>query len=67
MDVSAVLSASEGFLEQLGLSKAGDRLNLIAFCKTANERPDKSQEKKKALLKIFFSRKKNEKIITENQ
>ena len=60
MDVSAVLSAPEGFLEQLGLSKAGDRLNLVAFCKTTNERPEKSQEKKKALLEAFLSRKKNE-------
>ena len=25
---------SEGYLEQLGLSKAENRLNLIAFCKT---------------------------------
>lgn len=61
MDVSAVLSAPEGFLEQLGLSKAGDRLNLLAFCKTANEQPDKSQEKKKALLEAFLSRKKMKK------
>lgn len=61
MDVSAVLSAPEGFLEQLGLSKAGDRLNLVAFCKTTNERPEKSQDKKKALLEAFLSRKKMKK------
>ena len=61
MDVSAVLSAPEGFLEQLGLSKAGDRLNLVAFCKTTNERPEKSQDKKKALLKAFLSRQKMKK------
>ena len=58
MVVSAVLSAPEGFLEQLGLSKAGDRLNLVAFCKTTNERPEKSQEKKKAHLKPFSQEKK---------
>ena len=60
MDGPAVLSAPEGLLEQLGLSKAGDRLNLMAYCKTANEKPVKSQEKKKALLEAFLSRKKDE-------
>ena len=67
MVVSAVLSALEGFLEQLGLSKAGDRLNLVAFCKTTNERPEKSQEKKKALLEAFLSRKKMKKPMSVKQ
>lgn len=61
MDVSAVLNASERILEQLGLTKAGDRLNLTAFCKSAQEhngKPGKPQEdtttKKKALLEAFL-------------
>ena len=58
MDVSAVLSAPEGFLEQLGLSKAGDRLNLVAYRKTTSEKPENSQNKKKTLLEAFHSRKK---------
>ena len=61
MDAPAVLSAPEGLLEQLGLSKAGDRLNLMAYCKTSIEKPEKSQEKKKALLEAFLSRKKMKK------
>lgn len=58
MDAPAVLSAPEGLLEQLGLSKAGDRLNLVAYCKTTHEKPNESQQKKKALLEAFLSRKK---------
>ena len=50
MDAPAVLSAPEGLLEQLGLSKAGDRLNLVAYCKTTHEKPNESQQEKKALL-----------------
>ena len=72
MDVSAVLNASERILEQLGLTKAGDRLNLTAFCKSAQEnngRPGKPQEdtttKKKALLEAFLSRKKIKKTSND--
>ena len=61
MDAPAVLSAPEGLLEQLGLSKAGDRLNLVAYCKTTHEKPNESQQKKKALLEVFLSRKKMKK------
>lgn len=61
MDAPAVLSAPEGLLEQLGLSKAGDRLNLVAYCKTTHEKPNESQQKKKALLEAFLSRKKMKK------
>lgn len=61
MDAPAVLSAPEGLLEQLGLSKAGDRLNLVAYCKTTHEKPSESQQKKKALLEAFLSRKKMKK------
>ena len=52
MDAPAVLSAPEGLLEQLGLSKAGDRLNLVAYCKTTHEKPNESQQAKKALLEF---------------
>lgn len=61
MDAPAVLSAPEGLLEQLGLSKAGDRLNLVAYCKTTHEKPNESQQKKKALLEAFLSMKKMKK------
>ena len=50
MDAPAVLSAPEGLLEQLGLSKAGYRLNLVAYCKTTHEKVNESQQKKKALV-----------------
>ena len=50
MDAPAVLSAPEGLLEQLGLSKAGYRLNLVAYCKTTHEKANESQQKKKALV-----------------
>ena len=33
----------------------------MAYCKTTNEKPEKSQEKKKALLEAFLSRKKMKK------
>ena len=46
----------EGYLEQLGLSKAENRLKLFPFAK-----PEKSQEKKKVLLEPFLSRKKMKK------
>ena len=36
-------------------------MNLMAYCKTTNEKPEKSQEKKKALLEAFLSRKKMKK------
>ena len=61
MDAAAVLSAPEGLLEQLGLSKAGDRLNLVAYFKTTHEKPNESQQKKKALLEAFLSRQKMKK------
>ncbi|XP_044182588.1 uncharacterized protein LOC122963247 [Acropora millepora] len=50
MDAPAVLSAREGLLEQLGLSKAGYRLNLVAYCKTTHEKANESQQRKKALV-----------------
>ena len=50
MDAPAVLSAREGLLEQLGLSKAGYRLNLVAYCKTTHEKANESQQKRKALV-----------------
>lgn len=68
MDVSAVINASEKTLEHLGLIKAGDRLNLVAFCKDgmeeqkndklSGENPKEDSSKtKRALLEAFLSRK----------
>ena len=57
MDKSAIALASEAGLEELGLVRAGDRLNLISFCKS--EAPVKDNaDKRRALLETFLSSKK---------
>jgi hypothetical protein len=68
MDICAVANASDKVLEELGLTKAGDRLNLVAYCKsldincsgniTSNE---ESNKKRRVLLDAFLSRKKSTK------
>ena len=70
MDFCAAANAPEGILEEFGLRKAGNRLNLIAFCKSAeqsNENIEQSCEdntkKKKALLEAFLKKKGKENII----
>lgn len=63
MDVSAVMHASDDFLQQLGLEKAGDRLSLKAFCARECATDDKSGEseepkaKKRTLLESFLRKK----------
>lgn len=63
MDVSAVMHASDDFLQQLGLEKAGDRLSLKAFCARECATDDKSGEseepkaKKRTLLESFLCKK----------
>ena len=49
MDVEAVRHATDDVLEDLGLTKTGDRVSLRAFCQTS---------KKRSLLEVFLSRKK---------
>ena len=63
MDTSAVVHAPEAALEDLGLVRAGDRLNLISFCKNETPMKDKA-EKRRALLETFLSSKKDKRLKT---
>lgn len=59
--MEAVDHATDDILENLGLTKTGDRVSLRAFCKTipVTEGADESIEsKKRSLLEAFLSRKK---------
>ena len=65
MDICAVANASDHVLEELGLTKVGDRLNLVAYCKSLDNESgntgsmnEESKKKKRALLESFLSRKK---------
>ena len=65
MDICAVANASDHVLEELGLTKVGDRLNLVAYCKSLDcESGDtgsineECKKKKRALLESFLSWKK---------
>ena len=62
MDICAIANASHKVLEELGLTKAGDRLNLIAYCKseanTTCTTLQEANEKKRSLLDAFLTRKK---------
>ena len=61
MDVEAVGLATDDVLEDLGLTKTGDRVSLRAFCHTTpvKEKASGSKESmKRSLLEAFFSRKK---------
>ena len=51
MDKSAIALASEAALEELGLVRAGDRLNLISFCKSETPVKDKA-DKRRALENV---------------
>jgi len=62
MDISAVLSANDDVLKDMGLSTAGDRLSLRGFCTTSQEDMQKNKEKeskRKRLLDAFLSSKKD--------
>jgi hypothetical protein len=69
MDICAVANASGQVLEELGLTKLGDRLNLIAYCKSLDSNShgnttsinEESNKKRRALLESFLSRKKTTK------
>ena len=65
MDICAVANASDKVLEELGLARAGDRLNLTAYCRnlsnsSGNITSTKQEysKTKRALLESFLSRKK---------
>lgn len=65
MDICAVANASDKVLEELGLAKAGDRLNLTAYCKSLGNssgniasKKEEYSKTKRALLESFLSRKK---------
>ena len=62
MDICAVANAPEEVLERMGLTKVGDRLNLIAYCKNLEENDgttlaqEEAKTKKRALLEAFLSK-----------
>ena len=63
MDISAIIIASDNLLEDLGLSKVGDRLSLRGFCTKEVERvhekeAEHTREQKRSYLEAFFLRKK---------
>lgn len=71
MDVSAIIQASDNLLEELGLSKVGDRLSLKGFCTKKVERvndkeTEHSREQKRSYLEAFFLRKKVKKSPLQN-
>ncbi len=60
MDVSAILNADDDFLNQMGLTKAGDRLSVRGFCSSISQ-SDKEEDgkiKKRRLLEAFLTKKK---------
>lgn len=59
MDVSAILNASEDFLKDMGLCKAGDRLSLRGFCTSQRDKVQEKENKRKRLLDAFLSSKRD--------
>ncbi|EDO28199.1 predicted protein, partial [Nematostella vectensis] len=68
MDVLAVCNADDEMLRSMGLVKAGDRLNLKAFCESSNK-PEKegSKNKKRRLLHAFTFGKQKTSVTTQKQ
>ena len=71
MDVCAIIQASDNLLDELGLSKVGDRLSLKGFCTKEVERvndkeTEHSREQKRSYLEAFFLRKKVKKSSLQN-
>ena len=63
MDAAAITNAQDELLKEMGLSKAGDRLSLKGFCARQKDEivTGGNNERKRALLEAFLSRKKEKK------
>ena len=63
MDAAAITNAQDELLKEMGLSKAGDRLSLKGFCARQKDETVTAgnNERKRALLEAFLSRKKEKK------
>ena len=56
MDKSAITNCSDDTLEEMGLTKAGDRLSLRGFCNQHNVENDVTAERKHGLLEAYLSK-----------
>ena len=63
MDAAEITNAQDELLKEMGLSKAGDRLSLKGFCARQKDETvtGGNNERKRALLEAFLSRKKKKK------
>lgn len=59
MDISAVISATDDVLKEMGLTTAGDRLSLRRFCNHNSQDMEKNKDGRKRLLEAFLSSKKD--------
>ena len=70
MDITAVLSANDDVLKELGLITAGDRLSLRGFCSTAQDvqKNTEKESKRRRLLEAFLSSRKDrsKKLMTSS-